>query len=219
MINEPKIKKAIVFVDGQNLFHTVKKAFGYTYPNYDVKLLAEKICLSQGWKVKEIYFYTGIPSEDNDRERAAFWNNKLAYMGRRKINIFTRVLKYTPKLGELPDGTLEAIQVGREKGIDIRIALDVIKLARKKTYDVALIFSQDQDLSEVAEEIREIAIEQKRWIKIASAFPVDASYKNKRGIDKTDWIGFDKKLYDSCIDPNDYRARLPLFDKSALSDT
>jgi uncharacterized LabA/DUF88 family protein len=39
---------------------------------------------------------------------------------------------------------------GEEKGVDVRIALDVIRLAHRAEYDVALLFSQDQDLSEVA---------------------------------------------------------------------
>ena len=58
---EPNIKKAVVFVDGQNLFYATKNAFGYAYPNYDVKLLAEKICLNQGWSLQQIRFYTGMP--------------------------------------------------------------------------------------------------------------------------------------------------------------
>ena len=53
----------------------------------------------------------------------------------------------------------------------MRIALDVISLAHRRAYDVALVMSQDQDLSEVADEIRTIAQEQQRWIKIACAFP------------------------------------------------
>ena len=60
---------------------------------------------------------------------------------------------------------------GEEKGIDVRLALDVIALGQCREYDVALVMRQDQDLSEVAEEIRTIAREQRRWIKIASAVP------------------------------------------------
>jgi hypothetical protein len=37
--------------------------------------------------------------------------------------------------------------------------------------DIAILFSQDQDLSEAANEIRTISVEQQRWIKIACAFP------------------------------------------------
>ena len=69
------------------------------------------------------------------------------------------------------------------------------------------IFSQDQDLTEVAEEVRLIAREKKRWIKIASAFPSSPTSRNRRGIDKTDWIRIDRSLYDSCLDRRDYRPK------------
>src|SRR5439155_21614536 len=71
----------------------------------------------------------------------------------------------------------------------------------------ALIFSQDQDLSEVADEIRLIADIQKRWIKVASAFPVSPVPHNKRGINGTDWIRIDRATYDACIDTRDYRPK------------
>ena len=89
----------------------------------------------------------------------------------------------------------------------MRIALDVIALAHRREYDVALVMSQDQDLSEVAEEIRTIAQEQQRWIKIASAFPQSPASRNRRGINKTDWIRIDRELYDKCIDRRDYRMK------------
>jgi hypothetical protein len=52
-------------------------------------------------------------------------------------------------------------------------------------------------------EIREVAREQARWIKVASAFPAGAY--NRRGINKTDWLPIDQQTYDACIDPKDYR--------------
>ena len=87
----------------------------------------------------------------------------------------------------------------------MRIALDVIRLAHRREFDVALIFSQDQDLSEVADESRAISHEQGRWIKIACAFPFSPTSCNKRGINKTDWIKIDRATYDACLDPRDYR--------------
>ena len=41
---EPNLKRAVTFVDGQNLYHAAKAAFGYTYPNYDVQKLSAEIC-------------------------------------------------------------------------------------------------------------------------------------------------------------------------------
>ena len=203
---EPKKKRTIVFIDGQNLYYVAKEAFGYIYPNYDVNLLSKKICSNQGWDIEKIRFYTGIPDLQDDGFWNNFWHNKLTRMGQDGIKIFSRPLRYHNQTFKCPScSKIHTSLVGHEKGIDVRMALDVIRLAHTKAYDVVLIISQDQDLSEVAEEIRLIANEQNRWIKIASAFLVSPTYNNKRGIDKTDWIKIDRKTYDACIDPNDYR--------------
>jgi len=80
-------------------------------------------------------------------------------------------------------------------------------MAWQDMFDVALVFSQDQDLSEVAREIRDIARRQDRWIKIASAFPSSPVAPNRKGINWTDWIRIDRVTYDACIDPRDYRPK------------
>lgn len=203
--NEPTIKRTVVFIDGQNLYRSAKEAFGYFYPNYDVKLLSDNICAGQGWQISEIRFYTGVPDLRDDSLWHNFWNKKLASMGQRGITIFSRALRYRNQIVKLPDGSNYTFLVGQEKGIDVRIALDIIRLAHEQVFDVCLVFSQDQDLSEVADEVRRISVEQNRWVKMASAFPISPTSRNKRGINKTDWIQIDRRLYDVCIDPNDYR--------------
>src|SRR5262245_57152173 len=110
---------------------------------------------------------------------------KLAAMGRRGVHVFSRPLRYSTQVVRLPDGTAHSFLAAEEKGIDVRIALDVVRMAHRGEYDVAVILSQDQDLSEVAEDIRGIARERRRWIKIASAFPFGPEAPNRRGIDKT----------------------------------
>ena len=96
-------------------------------------------------------------------------------------------------------------EIRKEKGVDVRIALDVIRLAHRDEYDVAVLFSQDQDLSEVAEEVRTISAGRGRWLKIACAFPTSPTSRSLRGIDKTDWIRIDRVTYDACLDNRDYR--------------
>lgn len=204
MLPEPSSKRAITFVDGQNLFNAAKKAFGYSYPNYDVLALSRAVCHKQGWFLKEVRFYTGIP--DPSDKRHAFWAAKMAAMGRQGLYVCSRPLRYLNKVVKLPDGKEQTVLIGEEKGIDVRIALDVIRMAHHHEYDVAIVFSQDQDLAEAAKEIRTIAREQSRWIKIASAYPVSPTYMNSRGINSTDWIQIDRDLYNSCLDPTDYRS-------------
>lgn len=204
---EPASKRVVAFFDGQNLFFAVRNAFGYTFPNYNPLTLATSTCCSQNWNLTQVNFYTGLPDVSENLFWHHFWNAKLAAMGTRGVHTYSRLLKYTDETAILPDGTSASVRIGREKGIDIRIALDVVRMARENLYDVALIFSQDQDLSEVADEVRSISMQQDRWIKVACAFPSDFSYKNKRGIERTEWIRLDKATYDTCIDPNDYRPK------------
>ena len=73
MLAEPPIKRAIVFVDGQNLYYAAKLAFGYTFPNYDIALLAAKVCQQRKWQLVEARFYTGIPSSVDDTTWNHFW--------------------------------------------------------------------------------------------------------------------------------------------------
>jgi len=121
--------------------------------------------------------------------------------------VFSRTLRYRNKKFTLPDGTKHAVLAGEEKGIDVRIAIDVIRMAHKREFDVALVLSQDQDLSEAAKEVRIIAREQDRWLKITSAFPVSPTSNNTRGINSTDWMKIDRDVYDACLDERDYRPR------------
>ncbi len=206
-MHEPDVKRTVAFMDGQNLFHSVRESFGYTYPNFDVLALAKTICASQGWELAQVRFYTGIPDPSDDGFWNHFWVGKLRLMSWQGVRVFSRPLRYRNRRVRLPDGTEHTYLAGEEKGIDVRIALDVIRMAHHREYDVGLIFSQDQDLSEVAAEIRAIAREQDRWMKIACAFPVSPTTRNRRGIDKADWIRIDRATYDGCLDRRDYRPK------------
>lgn len=207
MATEPPVKMAVAFIDGQNLFHSAKEAFGYSFPNYDPKVLSERVCLLNGWQLAGVHFYSGVPDATVSPDWHHFWTRKLAVMGSRGVHSFTRPLRYRHETVILSDGTKAPVLVGREKGVDVRIALDIVRMAREKQFDVALVLSQDQDLSEVADEVRKISIQQGRWIKMACAFPHSPACSNARGINGTQWIKMDRALYDQCLDKNDYRMK------------
>ncbi len=204
---EPTIKRALAFFDGQNLFYAAKYAFGYKWPNYDPQRLAESVCQAMGWQLRETRFYTGFPNPSDDSFWNHFWTAKLAQMGREGVRTYSRHLKYRNQTVALPGGGTTTVLVGSEKGVDVRLALDIVAAARDNTCDVALIFSQDQDLSEVADEVRAISVQQSRWIKLACAFPVSPTYTNTRGINQTEWVRIDRATYDACLDTRDYRPR------------
>jgi uncharacterized LabA/DUF88 family protein len=209
MPEEPLIKRCVAFIDGQNLFHAAKEAFGYSYPNYDIKALAQAVCLQKAWTFDHARFYTGIPDASDNAAWNHFWIGKLRALSWQKVHVYSRKLRYRNQIILLPNGTQHPALVGEEKGIDVRIALDVIRLAYEGSCDVLLLFSQDQDLSEVADEVRRVTRLQNRWIKVACAFPFSPTSRNPRGINGTDWIQIDRSTYDACLDPRDYRSRPP----------
>ena len=138
---EPPFKRSFVFIDGQNLFYAVKQAFGYSYPNYDPLALAQWVCQQRGWQLTETHFYTGLPQVKDSAFWNYFWMAKLAVMGTRGIKTFSRHLKYRNQTVYLPGGKTTTVLVGQEKGVDVRLALDVVRFAREDKYDVAVIFS------------------------------------------------------------------------------
>ena len=126
-------------------------------------------------------------------------------MRRAGIVVTSRPLRHRVETVRLPDGSVHDIPVEREKGVDLRIGLDVVRMARNAELDVAIVFSQDQDLAEVAREVRDISRSAGRWLKIVSAFPYGPNATSTRGIDRTDWFRMDREFYDACLDPRGYR--------------
>jgi uncharacterized LabA/DUF88 family protein len=85
---------------------------------------------------------------------------------------WSNAVSYHNQTLTLAAGSQQSVRFGFEKGVDMQIAIDA--LTRRNAYDVVLIFSQDQDLKGLATAIHELAKEENRWIKLASAFPVIA---------------------------------------------
>jgi hypothetical protein len=153
-------------------------------------LLARRICDEKGWTLDKILFYTGIPDQNEDPFWNRFWVRKLGAMGARGVQTYSRTVKNN-----------------MEKGIDLRLGIDLVRMAIMNQYDVALIFSQDQDFTEAVQAVREISKLQNRWIRVASAFPFDPISRKTAGIAGTQMIRIDNAMYDACTDSTDYRTK------------
>ena len=198
---------AMGFIDGQNLYQHAKEAFGHHHPNYDPLKLHQAVCAAHGWTPNLVRFYTGVPDHNHEPMWAAYWSNRVIALKRAGVHVTTRPLRYREELILLADGSEQLVTTPQEKGIDVRLALDIVRLARERNYDVAVIYSQDQDLNEVVEEVQAIAKEQDRTITIACAFPSGLNATSKRGIDKTQWFKMDEAFYNACLDHRDYRPK------------
>lgn len=92
-----------------------------------------------------------------------------------------------------------AAGLGREKGIDVRLALDLMRLTLDRKMDVALVFSRDNDFAEVAREIRVVNRRGDHFVRMASACPNGPGPRYWRGIDATDWHRFSRADWESCL--------------------
>ena len=109
------LPRVIAFFDGQNLYHSSKSAFPNASDDYNPKALATLIAKRQGWHLVQTRFYTAIPDQNRDRIGAKMWHRRLLRMNRDGCKTTARILRY------------DESGRGREKGIDIRIALDLIR--------------------------------------------------------------------------------------------
>ncbi len=205
MAEEPEIKYAVGFVDGQNLYRHAKDAFGHHHPNYDPQKLHAAVCAAHGWTPTLVRFYTGVPSAEQSEMWSGYWSNRVLALNRAGVVVTTRPIRYHRQEIELDDGSTQEVTTPQEKGIDVRLALDIVHLARTNQFNVGVIFSQDQDLAEVVAEVKAIAREKDRWIKLVSAYPAGASATSARGINGIDWYRIEQAAYDACLDPRDYR--------------
>ena len=207
MSEEENAPVAVGFIDGQNLFMQAKRLFGYHTPNFDPRGLHREVCAAGGFEPGEVRFYTGMPSAKRQPRWHAFWSNKTKAMERDGITVTTRPLRYRKRRVFDEDGDVEFLVQAEEKGIDIRIALDLVRMARRDQLTSAIIYSQDQDLNEVVAEIEAIGEFKGIEIKLASAFATSPASDFDRGIDRTQWLRFDKDMYDRCVDESDYFPR------------
>lgn len=189
----------IVFFDGQNLYRSAKDAwrlqptantYVYTWPSYDVeKLAAVLISKTPGRTLTQIRFYTGVPRLDQNAQWHDFWRRKLEHLGNQGIEVYK--------------GRINEHQ--QEKGVDVKISVDLIRLTYERRYDLAIIVSQDRDFEPAIKLAKEIAKDQHRRLVFESHFPVGPGSHSDRGIPGTQWNPIDKVTYDACLDPQDYR--------------
>lgn len=191
--------RTIVFFDGQNLFHLAKTAWAprpsvpgspYGWPSYDVERLATALVSRVPNRVLSgVRFYTGVPDASQDPFWHGFWSKKLRYLGSRGIHVYR---------GRVNPG-------GQEKGVDVSMAIDLVSLTYEPRYEVAILVSQDWDFGPAVRLAKRIARDQGRLLAFESAFPFEAGRSTPRGIPGTKWVPVDKRLYDACHDPTDYR--------------
>ena len=196
MSKEPALRRAFAFIDASNTRASARRAFGDAFGNFNPVALAEEVCTAQSWQLSGIAYYLGVPDVRVTEDGHYTWIKRCARWRKQGVRVFTRTLLQDE------DG------VAREKGIDVRIALDAVSQFRQNAFDVALLFSQDQDFSELAAELKSIARDEKRTVQVVSAFPASEKTPATNGISGMIPVPLDEALFSKVLDTPENRRRL-----------
>jgi len=136
--SNPK-KLAIVFIDGNNLYHNLKTIVKPS--EIDFKKLADFICSKFNLNLKEIRYYNSIPDISNNEITYHKHLNFLSDLEKQDIIVKTRKLT----------------KLKKEKGVDVLIASDIIRnTIIDKKCDVCILISGDADFIPVMEIIKDL---------------------------------------------------------------
>lgn len=149
-------QRVAIFIDGSNLYHSLEE----NCKRYDVSFAAFATKLCNGRTMFRTYYYN--VERDPDR-------NPQAYQDQQK---FFSALYNTPYL-EVRLGTSKMRgDVAVEKGVDIMLATDLLRLAWDDLYDVAILVSGDGDFAYAIQAAKNMG----KHVEVA-AFPANLSWE------------------------------------------
>ena len=185
------IKKAIVFVDSNNWYHNVKKWF--TPSEIDISKVVSFIAKEKNLEILEIRWYASVPSIEDNKLDYMKHMNFLSILQGKGIKVITRklqrlsnkeILKKRQELLEswdlcevckpiVKESFLDIADYNKkEKGIDVWIAIDMVKESFQGDINCCVLISGDADFVPAFSLIKEIGKE------VLSCF-VPSGYSNE----------------------------------------
>jgi uncharacterized LabA/DUF88 family protein len=146
--------RVVIFIDYQNVFKVANNYFLGQNSPAKFEIAMHKIALKvieykkHVRELKQIRIYTGIPSKFKQPKSHALASKRIeSWKLDPLVKVITRPVSYPvgwPKFhkpGENP----------REKGIDVKLAIDFVTMAIRGEYDIGILFSVDTDLKPALE--------------------------------------------------------------------
>lgn len=136
-----------IFIDGSNLYHSIKDTFGLHDNEIDFRKLIE--ILRKGRLLIGIYYYNAPLDRSYNQE--TYRKQQRFFSELRKIPGFHVVLCRMRKIRK--EGGKFEYSV---KGDDIYLATDLISLAYEDAYDVAIVVSGDGDFVPAIQKVQKL---------------------------------------------------------------
>lgn len=179
-------EKIMLFIDAANIFNSIRKmnqkiraenktlSVGQKKQEIRIDYLKLITEIAGGRKVIRSYFFDGVEEPCPPRVESFF--NALRHQG---ITVITRPLRYKEincercnlfkvlkeiKVDELEafnkrdDGSLEVFQQPFQKGIDVALVTELLRMAREGVYDTAIVVSGDNDYKNAIECVKSMGM-------------------------------------------------------------
>lgn len=183
-------ERVMVFIDGNNLYHSLKHVMGRT--NLDFHEFSRR--LVQDRQLIRVYYYNAPLNREDDeekyRQQQSFFDSldTVPYLTKKFGRLEKRLVKQT-----LPDGTFVSVPTYVEKGVDTFIVIDMLSHAYKDNYDTAILVSGDEDFAVLVDNIKDIG----KHVEVAN---LGGSYILRQAADK--YVLIDKGLLDGIQQPD-----------------
>lgn len=165
------MQRVAVFIDGSNLYKGLVTAVS---PEYRLDFVRFIESLVAGRSLLRAYYYNvPLPAEDPaSRAHQSF------------LNYLKRVPYVSVRLGRLERRGDSFV----EKGVDINIAVDMLRLAYARAYDAAVLVSGDGDFVEVIRVIQDMGIQvENTTFNALSSFQLAQHSDRFFPLDELDW--------------------------------
>lgn len=139
----PKTQRIKLFIDGSNFFFYCKEIGIPSYPKFDFEKLV-KYLLKNRKLVGKTYYIGAIRAKPNDP--------KVLKMMAKQMSFFSYLKKNGWKINK--GYLLRSKGKHHEKGVDVKLALDLVLGAVDDEFDVAILLSSDTDILPAVEQVQ-----------------------------------------------------------------
>jgi uncharacterized LabA/DUF88 family protein len=163
-------ERVMVFIDGGNFYHGMKEMLHRTtgFPaSTPFNFYKFARLLAKNRRLIRLYYYTGIR---NERENPEKFKSQKGFFDQMRRTPFC-----TLRLGRI----IKRGDSYVEKGVDVLLTVDMIRLARLNNYDTAILVSGDGDFVEAVKDV----VEMGRNVELAY-FPFDLSMDLRNTCDR-----------------------------------
>ena len=151
--------ETILLIDGENLKGKIKDVFRETrkdkpvWHKYDFKGLFEKVL--NGTKVdKKVFYSARIKEHKNSKEKSKQLIEEQRLMKTHLEKQGFEVVMSGRVRGQFEEFNGKKVLVFKEKGVDVKIAVDMVSLACDRKVENIILCSSDSDLQPAIEEVK-----------------------------------------------------------------